>query len=90
MGVSVEDSATQAAMAEQAGLEFRLLSDRSRALISALGLRHEDGFPGEDDAIARPVVLIVRGGVIRRRFVPDNWRVRQDGAELVAALSKLP
>lgn len=89
MAVSVEASETQAAMATKAGLTFLLLSDRSRELITALGLRHENGFPGEDDAIARPVVLIVQGGVIHKRYATDNWRVRQDGAELVAELSKL-
>lgn len=90
MAVSVEDSATQAKLAADAGLEFTLLSDADRALITALGLRHVGGHPFEEGAIARPAVLIVTGGVIHLRNATDNWRVRQRGAELLADLSKLP
>lgn len=90
MAVSVEDSATQAAMAKKHGLEFTLLSDAKRELINALGLAHEGGNPFEEGAIARPAVLIVQGGVIHKRIATDNWRVRQQGGELVAELSKLP
>jgi len=89
MAVSTEDSATQAAMAKDAGLEFTLLSDAGRELITALGLRHEDAVPFLEGAVARPAVLIVTGGEIHKRYATDNWRVRQDGGALVAELATL-
>jgi peroxiredoxin len=90
VAVSTESSEDQAALAAKLGLTFKILSDADRALTGALGLRHAGGNPMDAGDIARPAVLIVTGGVIRTRYATDNWRVRQDGAALVAELSKLP
>lgn len=75
--------------ATREALGFPLLSDGELAVIDAYGVRH-DGVELLGRGIARPAVFLIdEQGVVRWRFVTDNWRVRVRPEQVVEAVRAL-
>ena len=90
LAVSVDTPEENRQLAESAGLEFSLLSDREGAMMDAFGLRHA-GASIEGGDIARPAVYIIdRDGEISWRELTDNWRVRVRPETIIQQLNQLP
>jgi peroxiredoxin len=75
--------------AEEQDLEFHVLRDPELHVIDAYGVRHAEakvfGRP-----IARPAVFLIdEQGIVRWRFVTDNWRVRVDPDDILEAVAGL-
>lgn len=75
--------------ADEEGLGFQVLRDPELSVIDAYGVRHAEttvfGQP-----IARPAVFLIdEQGIIRWRFVTDNWRVRVDPDDILEAVAGL-
>jgi peroxiredoxin (alkyl hydroperoxide reductase subunit C) len=67
-----------------------ILADVEGEAIRAYGLIHPDALPFTDTPIARPAVFLVDGeGVIRARFLTDNWVVRPRPEQLLGKLKEL-
>ena len=74
---------------DKLGLEFPILSDANRQLITAFGLVHSAGSIDGGD-IARPGIFIIApDGRVAWRKLPENWRVRVRPDELIDALDDL-
>lgn len=83
---SVED---HRALAEGLGARFPILSDREGKAMRAYGVFHPDAMPGDKFPVARPAVLLLDGaGIVRERFLTDNWRVRARPENLLRALPR--
>ena len=90
LAISVETSEENERLAESAGLEFSLLSDRDAKVVDAYGLRHAGASINGGD-IARPAVFVIdRDGNISWRSLTDNWRVRVRPESIMRELRKLP
>ena len=86
LAVSTDSMDENGKLAEELGLEFRILSDADREAISAFGIRHEGKGP-DGGAIARPATFIVGPGAeIEWRDVTSNWRVRPGPDDILEAL----
>lgn len=67
LGISVDETATNAKLAERVEAQFPLLSDPDLATIKAYGLEHE----GKD--ISLPATIVVdQAGVVRWVYVGDR------------------
>jgi peroxiredoxin len=76
-----------AELARRIGAAFPILSDPDGAVIKGYGLLHPDALPFAEFPIARPAELILdAGGVIRKRFLTENWRVRERAEHLLEEL----
>jgi peroxiredoxin len=78
-------------VAEKIGARFPILSDAEGKAMRAYGLLHEDALkPASfDSPVARPAEFVIDGeGVIRARFLTDNWRVRARPEQLLEALER--
>lgn len=74
-------------MVERLGLEFPVLSDPDGAVIRAYGLLHEGALPFSEKPVSRPAIFVLDGSrLVRRRFLTENWRVRESAAALIEAL----
>jgi peroxiredoxin len=83
---SVED---HRALAQSIGASFPILSDREGKAMRAFGVFHPHAMPGDKFPVARPAVLVLDGaGMIRERFLTDNWRVRVRPENLLQALPR--
>ncbi len=73
-------------------LDFPILSDLDLKVVKAFGLFHHDAVtPTGTGDIARPGVFILDGkGVIRWRYLTDNWRVRVRPETVLEQLAKIP
>jgi peroxiredoxin len=90
LAISVDTPEESQGLAEAAGLEFSLLSDRAARVVEAYGLRHAGGSIEGGD-IARPAVFVIdREGNISWRSLTENWRVRVRPESIVGELRKLP
>jgi peroxiredoxin len=88
VGVSADSQPELADLA--ARLDFSLVADPDLTIIDRYRLRHEGGHPFTGGAISRPAVFLVdTAGVIRRRWLLPNWRVRVRPAQVLAALEEL-
>jgi peroxiredoxin len=88
-GVVTDLPATNAGLAEQAGLEYPILADPELRTIDAYGLRHAGAGPDRAD-IARPASILVDGaGIVRWTDVTENYRIRPTPAEVLAAIDAL-
>jgi peroxiredoxin len=89
-GVVTDPPATNAELAQQAAIEFPILSDPDLRTIDAYGLRHAGAGPDGAD-IARPASILVDAtGVVRWTDVTDNFRIRPTPADVLAAIDALP
>ena len=76
-------------VATRIGASFPILADPEGVAIRAYGLLHSGALPGYDRPVARPAVFVLDGeGVIRERFLTDNWRVRARPERLLDALRR--
>ncbi len=88
IAVSPDSVELNRGVVDRFGLSFDVLSDPELALTDALGLRHEGaGIDGGD--VPRPATFIVQDGRIVWRDLTDNWRVRIQADELLAALREV-
>lgn len=66
-------------------VDFTLLSDPASRVIGRYGLLNPDG-----RGWPHPTVFVIdRDGVVRWRFVEENYRVRATNEDILAALSEL-
>ena len=69
---------------------FPILSDPQGEVIRSYGLLHEGALPFSARPVARPAVFILDGdGTIRKRFLTENWRIRERPEHLLAELASL-
>lgn len=67
-------------------IDFTLLSDSASLVIGRYGLLNPDG-----RGWPHPTVFIIdRAGVVRWRFMEENYRIRATNEDVLAALSRLP
>jgi peroxiredoxin Q/BCP len=77
-------------LAKKIGAAFPILSDPGGEAFRRYGILHEHALPGFDLPVARPAVFLIDGkGIIRKRFLTDNWRVRERPEHLLAELKGL-
>ena len=88
VGIVVDSVATNAELAQAAGLEFPLLSDPSLGVIDAYGLRHVAAHDGHDIALSASVLLDAEG-VVRWTHVTRNVRLRPLPATVLSAIDGL-
>jgi peroxiredoxin len=89
IAVSVDPVADNRRVVDKLGLEFEILSDPSREVITAYGVLHPGGGIGGRD-IARPALLLIDAeGIVRWRDLTDNWRVRVRPDAVLAAVERL-
>lgn len=66
-------------------LDFALLSDSASQVIGRYGLLNPDG-----RGWPHPTVFVIdREGVVRWRFLEENYRVRATNEDILAALAKV-
>jgi len=78
-------------VARQQKLDFPILSDPDLVAIDVYGLRHANAptANGRQD-ISRPAVFILdREGVVRWRYLTDNWRVRVRPETIIEQLAEI-
>ena len=74
-------------VARRIGAKFPILSDPDGATIKSYGLLHPGAMPFVEIPISRPAEFILdERGIIRKRFLTDNWRVRERAEHLLEAL----
>lgn len=88
VGICVDAPFTNAAFAEKNGLNFPILSDYSRAAVTAYGIAHNDfaGMPGYT-ASKRAVFVVDAAGVVTYEWVGPNPGVLPPFDEISAALA---
>jgi peroxiredoxin len=88
LAVVVDPVATNAEVAADLGLSYRILADPMLAVIDAYGLRHDDGHGGTD--IARPATFLIdAGGVVRWRSLTPNYRLRPKPDEILTEIGRI-
>ena len=90
LGISVDSRFSNAAFAEQLGLEFRLLSDYSRSTIDAYDVRFKNlaGMEGYDSA-NRCVFVIDADGIVAWSWIAETPGNEPPYAEVQAAVVAL-
>ena len=88
VGIVVDPVETNAELARDAGLDYRLLSDPDLRVIDAYGLRHVGGHDGHDIALSASF-LVDGDGIVRWSFITRNFRVRPTPDDVLAALDAL-
>ncbi|MQY83214.1 redoxin domain-containing protein [archaeon] len=90
VGVSVNDPFSNKAFHEMNMLNFPLLCDYNRKVVTMYGVYHED-FAGLKDytAAKRSIFIVDRDGIIRYRWVSENPGVEPDYAKVESELGKL-
>lgn len=88
--ISSSSAAEHRGVAEKLGARFPLLADEKGDAIRAYGLLHPGALPFAEFPVARPAVFIIDpDGVVRKRFLTDNWRVRERPEHLLAEVGAL-
>jgi len=90
VAISVDLPETSRDLCKKAGYTFPLLSDANAEVIRRYDLLHKGaGENGHD--IARPAEFLVdRNGVVRWRYLTEDFRVRATPEQLLEAASALP
>ncbi|MCA9552761.1 MAG: peroxiredoxin [Myxococcales bacterium] len=88
LGVSVDAPFSNAAFAERNSLNFDVLSDYDRKMVTAYGVAHHDfaGMPGYT-AAKRSVFVIDGAGKLTYTWVADNPGIEPNYDEVKAAVS---
>lgn len=89
LAISADDQASNRETAKSYGIEYPLLADEHLKIIDAWGLRHEKARIDGGDAARPALFLIDEKGVVRRRYLTENWRVRMPPEKLVTELNDL-
>lgn len=82
LAISADTPWSHKAFAEDRGIEFPLLSDFDRGVISSYGVEHEVGFP------ERAYFVIDREGVIRAKKVEETPKDQPEVEEVIRDLEK--
>ncbi len=91
VAICAESVEKNLAVSRQQQLFFPILSDLDLAATDSYGLRHKKGNPIEGSDISRPAIFLLDAeGIVRWRYLTDNWRVRVRPEEVVQRLSELP
>lgn len=78
------------AIRDRYGIEYPILSDRDGKVITTYGLLHSGALPFTDTPVARPAVFFIGSdGIVKRRLLTPNWRVRVRAGELLRELDAL-
>jgi peroxiredoxin len=86
VAVSVDPVADNKRVTDQLGLEFPILADESRSVVTDYGVLHVGGGIGGRD-IARPAILLIGpDGTVMWRYLTENWRVRIRPEKLIAVV----
>ena len=86
VAVSVDPVADNKRVADQLGLDFPILADESRSVVTDYGVLHVGGGIGGRD-IARPAMFLIDSeGTVTWRHLPENWRVRIRPEKLIAVV----
>ena len=84
IAISYDAPATNAAATAKLGLTFPLLSDPGSKVIDAYGIRNHEA-KGRGVGIPHPVFFILdQEGVIRVKLMREGYKVRPEGAEIIA------
>lgn len=76
-------------VAEKIEAGFPILADPDGEVIRTYDLFHPDALPFTGIPVARPAVFLLDGeGVVRARFLTENWRIRQRAETLLEALER--
>jgi peroxiredoxin len=91
VGLSYDAPETLATFAAKTGVGYTLLSDEKSAMIDALGLRDPAYAAGSFAAgVPKAAVLIIdKAGVVRWKSVSDDYKVRPQNAQIIAAVDAL-
>lgn len=88
--VSTSDPEDHARLARKIGASFPILSDPKGDAARAYGVLHPGALPFGDRPVARPAVFLLDGtGTVRKRFLTENWRIRERPERLLAELEGL-
>ncbi len=72
------------------GLAFPVLSDPDGTVMRAYGVEHPGALPFTRMSVARPAELILdENRVVRKRFIAENWRVRERPERLLDELARI-
>lgn len=82
LAISADTPWSHRAFAEDRGIEFPLLSDFDREVISSYGVAHEAGFP------ERSYFVIDREGVVRAKKVEETPKKQPEIEEVLQDLEK--
>ena len=88
VAIAVTSTFSQQAFARSLGARFPLVSDWSREVAAAYGVRY-DVWKGHDGVAKRSLFLVDRDGVVRYRWVTDDAEVLPDLDAAVEALAAL-
>lgn len=79
LGVSVDSPFSNAAFAEKNNLNFDILCDYDRSMVSAYGVNHDDfaGMPGYT-AAKRSVFILDKDGVVRWSWIAETPKNEPD------------
>jgi len=91
VAVCVDSVEKNRGVVEQLKLDFPILADTDFVTTDAYGLRHKLGNPMEGRDISRPAIFLLDSeGIVRWRYLTDNWRVRVRPEAIVEQLAEMP
>ena len=89
IAISVDSVEDNRKVVEKLGLDFAILSDADREVITAYGLVHQ-GASIDGGDIARPAIFIIgRDARVKWRSLTENWRVRVRPDQIIDALDEV-
>lgn len=90
LAISVDPTSRSKTLAKRRKFTFPLLSDPKAKVIQTYHLHHEKGRP-DGMNIARPAVFFIdRKGIIRKRLLTGNWRIRTRPQTFLQHANQLP
>lgn len=88
IAISPDSIEQNAGVARDLGISFPILSDIDLKTTDAFRLRHDTKAMSDNEAIPRPATYIYGAdGTVEWRSLTDNWRVRPQPDDLLAALA---
>ena len=88
VAISVDPPDKLASMRESSQARFEFLSDPEGQILDLFGVRHVDG-KGETDIAQSASFLLDAEGRIAWKHVAENYRVRPNPSEILAAADRL-
>lgn len=76
-------------LAQGLHLDYRFVADSDLAVTRRYGLVHERGGPHRADVPVPTTIVLDRDGVVRWLAISDNFQVRPDAQQVLAALRAL-
>ena len=88
IAVSVDSPETNAKLREKIGADYIFLSDSEGVAMDVLDIRHRNGLPGKDIALATSF-LVNDAGEIAWIYRPPTYRQRATHDEIFAAIEAM-